>query len=375
MPPYTRVPPCSAMPFMIAPMACSRTPKWSVRPYGPPDHILVCRSAGRNEAAPLTAVLLLSARSAEPPHSSGSDRVEGGEHLAGGLPGGHALRIGVPGRQGVRPALRQRAGGQPLQQRAALGVAGLPRVEALLPSGVRLPAPVGDLAGVLEHLRVDLEGLVGVEAEDVLGRPDLVLAQRRAVGGAGVLLVRRGPADDRPQHDQRRAAGLGPGGGQRAVDRRQVLAVVDVLHVPAVGLVPRADVLGERDVGVVLDRDPVGVVDQDQVPQLLGAGQRGRLAADTLLEVAVGGERPDGVVEHALALGGVGVQQAALAAGGHRHADGVADALAQRAGRRLHARCVVDLGVARRPGAPGAQRLADRRAPGRSRRGRAGCTG
>ena len=71
MPPYTRVPPCSAMPFMIAPMACSRTPKWSVRPYGPPDHILVCRSAGRNEAAPLTAVLLLSARSAEPPHSSG----------------------------------------------------------------------------------------------------------------------------------------------------------------------------------------------------------------------------------------------------------------------------------------------------------------
>jgi hypothetical protein len=25
---------------MIAPMACSRTPKWSVRPYGPPDHNL-----------------------------------------------------------------------------------------------------------------------------------------------------------------------------------------------------------------------------------------------------------------------------------------------------------------------------------------------
>jgi hypothetical protein len=56
-------------------------------------------------------------------------------------------------------------------------------------------------------------------------------------------LVRRGPADDCPQHDQRRAAGLGPGGGQRVVDRRQVLAVADMLHVPAVRLVPGADVL------------------------------------------------------------------------------------------------------------------------------------
>jgi hypothetical protein len=77
------------------------------------------------------------------------------------------------------------------------------------------------------------------------------------------------------------------GGGQRVVDRRQVLAIVDVLHVPAVGLIPHADVLSERDAGVVLDRDPVGVVDQDQVPQLLGTGQRRCLAADTLLEVAV----------------------------------------------------------------------------------------
>src|SRR4051795_7223351 len=60
------------MPFMIAPMACSRTPKCSVRPYGPPDHIFVCRLLGRNDGSPLTAVLLLSARSAEPPQSSGS---------------------------------------------------------------------------------------------------------------------------------------------------------------------------------------------------------------------------------------------------------------------------------------------------------------
>src|SRR3712207_8172285 len=55
--------------------------------------------------------------------------------------------------------------------------------------------------------------------------------------------------------------------------------VVDALHVPAVGLVALADVLGEGDGRVVLDRDAVVVVDQDQVAQLLRAGQGRRLAA------------------------------------------------------------------------------------------------
>ena len=131
---------------------------------------------------------------------------------------------------------------------------------------------------------------VRVEAEDLLGGRDLVVAQRRAVRGAGVLLVRRGPADDRAQHDDRRAAGLGLGGGERGVDGGEVLAVVDVLHVPAVGLVALADVLGEGDVRVVLDGDLVVVVDEDEVAQLLGAGDRRRLAAHALLEVTVGGE-------------------------------------------------------------------------------------
>src|SRR5918997_5225989 len=78
------------MPFMIAPIPCSRTPKCSVRPYGPPDHILVCRSAGRNDGSPLTAVLLLSARSADPPHSSGST----GYRAASTSP--EALRVATP---------------------------------------------------------------------------------------------------------------------------------------------------------------------------------------------------------------------------------------------------------------------------------------
>src|SRR6266487_5528824 len=63
---------CSAIPLQIAPMACSRMPKCSVRPYMPPGNRRVWCSGGMNEGSPFIVVLLLPARSAEPPHSSGS---------------------------------------------------------------------------------------------------------------------------------------------------------------------------------------------------------------------------------------------------------------------------------------------------------------
>jgi hypothetical protein len=50
------------------------------------------------------------------------------------------------------------------------------------------------------------------------------------------------------------------------------------------------------------------------------------------------------MVEDRFARSGVGIQQAALPAGGHRHADGVGDALAQRTGGDLNARGVAVLG-------------------------------
>ena len=181
---------------------------------------------------------------------------------------------------------------------------------------------------------------------------------------AGVLRVRRRPGDDRAQRDERGPVGLGPGGVEGRGQRLHVLVVlpaagepVDPLHVPAVGLVPRTDVLGQRDDRVVLDRDVVVVVEQGEVAQPLGAGERRGLAGDALLDVAVGGDAPDLVVERALAVRCVRVEQAALAPGGHRHADRVADALAQRAGGGLDAGGVPVLGVPGGERAPGAQRL------------------
>ena len=174
----------------------------------------------------------------------------------------------------------------------------------------------------------DVEGLLGVEAEHLLGRGELVGAEGGAVDLAGVLLLRGWPADDRLQDDERRLVGLALRGLDRGVQFGDVFDVlagllpVDGLHVPAVRLVARLDVFGERDVGVVLDRDLVGVVDRDEVAELLVAGERRRLARDTLLQVAVAGDHVDEVVERARAGGGLRVEQAALVAGRVGEADG-----------------------------------------------------
>ena len=179
-----------------------------------------------------------------------------------------------------------------------------------------------------------------------------------------VLQRRRGPTDDRAQGDERRLVGHGQRGVERVRQGLHVLFVlavvsepVDPLGMPAVGGIPGLRVLGERDVGVVLDGDVVVIPDQHQVAQPLGGGERGRLRADPLLEVTVGGDAPDGVVERAGAGVRVGVEQPALAARGHGHADRVADALTERTGGGLHPDRVAVLRVAGRLRPPRAQRL------------------
>ncbi len=87
------------------------------------------------------------------------------------------------------------------------------------------------------------------------------------------------------------------------------------------------------------------------------ARQRGGLGGDALLEAAVTGDAVDEVVEGGLALGRLRVEQAALVAGGHRHAHRVRDTLPERAGRRLHTGRVPVLGVTRGLRTPGAEGL------------------
>ena len=261
------------------------------------------------------------------------------------------------------------AGDEPVEERGLVGVGLAPRRIPLVPRLVGGLAAADDLAGVREHGTLDGEPLLR-EPEDLVRGVDLGVAEGRAVRLAGVLLGRRGPRDDRLEDDEGRLVGDLLAG----LDRREqlvdvldvavaalvvggVAAPVDGVDVPAVGLVALRDVLGERDVGVVLDRDVVLVVDQREVAELLVRGQRGGLVGDALHDVAVGGQHEDVVVEDALTGLGAGVEHLPLPTLGERHPHGRRQTRAERSGGDLDTRGVVHLRVTRSEAAPRAQRL------------------
>ena len=86
----------------------------------------------------------------------------------------------------------------------------------------------------------------------------------------------------------------------------------------------------------------VVVVDADELAEPEVAGQRSCLVTDAFHEVTVAHDHEREVVAH---VGAVPGPQVGL---GRGHADGVGDALPERAGGDLDARGVTELGMARR---------------------------
>ena len=83
---------------------------------------------------------------------------------------------------------------------------GLVAVELAVP-GLDEGLALGDRpAEDVERLVGDVEVAIRIPAVGLLGQPDLVLAERRAVGLLAVLLVRRAVADVGPDGDQARPA-------------------------------------------------------------------------------------------------------------------------------------------------------------------------
>ncbi len=175
--------------------------------------------------------------------------------------------------------------------------------------------------------------------------------------GRIVGLARGRPCDERVDLDEVRAVGdllgLLEDLGQ-AFDVFLVGAVgldeADLVGVPAVGLVALEHVLGERDLGLAFDLDVVGVEDDEQVAELLIAGERGSLGGDAFLDVAFTADDPHLVVERGLAGLGVGVEQAALETLAIGETDGGGETLAQRASGHLDARGQADFRMARGTG-------------------------
>ena len=91
-----------------------------------------------------------------------------------------------------------------------------------------------------------------------------------------------------------------------------------------------------------VDRDAVVVEQHDQLVELEVPGERDRLLADALHQIAVGGEHIGAMIDDLLPEHGGQVPL------GDRHADRIAQALAERAGGGLHARRDEVLGMAGR---------------------------
>ncbi len=199
--------------------------------------------------------------------------------------------------------------------------------EAMLPFAFAQRALRPRVPAVAQRLR-NLERRVG-PLQMLAGARHLGGAQRRAVRVGGVDLFRRAIADVGAADDERRPGGLICRRRQRGIDRRRVVTVDAGDHVPAVGAETRRRVVAEPAAHVAVDRDAVVVVDHDQLAELEHTRVRAGLVRDTLHQAAVTDEHVGAMVDD-LEPGPVEAsRQHAL---GERHADGVGESLAQRAG-------------------------------------------
>ena len=210
------------------------------------------------------------------------------------------------------------------------GETGLPRLARRASAPARCPPRGGDSVRHLER-RVR-------PVQRVARAVDLFRAERRAVARRGALPRRRAEADDGAARHQRRPVGL-DGARERRADRRRIVAVAR-LDVPAGGGEARQLVVRHGKIGRPVDRHPVVVEQHRELVQAEMSGERDRLVAHAFHETAVAGDGPGAVVDEVVA---VARGREAL---GERHADGVADSLAEGAGGRLDPRGEVVLRVA-----------------------------
>ncbi|MET3215893.1 UNVERIFIED_ORG: hypothetical protein ABIC48_003662 [Burkholderia territorii] len=273
---------------------------------------------------------------------------EGIQHLAGSNPRCHAFRIGRKNRDIAVPPVGQRAAHRVQQRVGQLGKRARIRCEPRVPV-IFSCAPLRQRATKMRERRCgDMKRGVGRPPEVVLGQAHLGVAERRSVRLVGVLPVGRAITEMRAHEDQRRTQQLGTCVGQRRVDCGQIVAVVDRFGMPAVGVEPLRAIFGEGDSGAGGQCDPIVVVQADQLAEPEMAGKRCGFRCDAFHQVAVA-DKCVGVVIHDLEAGTV-VARGELRFR-HRHADGVGEALAERAGRRLDARREAALRMAGREAA------------------------
>ena len=171
-------------------------------------------------------------------------------------------------------------------------------------------------------------------AVKALGEAHFLHAERIAVRGCGVLLVRRAVADDAVDDDQRRLVFGAAECFYRFGERRPIIGVAHAHHVPAIAFEPALHVFAEGELGVAFDGHRVAVVNPAQIGEAEMAGKRRRLARHAFHQIAVAADRVNVEVEQCKARPVVARGEPARR---DRHANAVAGTLTERPGCGLDA--------------------------------------
>ena len=259
------------------------------------------------------------------------------ENVAAGRACATEFDVGGEERGFLQQVRRARSHRGRVEERRFFRISRTPSLEGLLPlvgSADEASFVIGeisaDVVADVEMIRRQTERGAGRLGEF---RPTL------AVAFGGALDFGDAFADDRLRDDELRFFGLGFFGLVVGLQDRSEIVAVDGLHVPADRLEALCGVFALRLIRHRVEGDVVGVVDENQVIELLVAGERDRLHRDAFLHAAVAGETHDVIIKNRV-LGGVETRGRHLA--GHRHADGVTDALAERARGALDAGGLVE---------------------------------
>ena len=161
------------------------------------------------------------------------------------------------------------------------------------------------------------------------------------LGGVGA--VRAALADGGLANDQGGALGGFFGLHNRVGHQLGVMAVNGTQHVPAVGDKTQRSVVNKPGRHLPVYRDAVAVVQRDQLVELPGAGQCGGFVANAFHQAAIAQKHIAVVVDHGMPVAVELLRQELFC---QRHAHGVGDALAERAGGGLHPGCHAHFGVA-----------------------------
>ncbi len=180
-------------------------------------------------------------------------------------PGRRPLGTRFNHRQGIGPILGQTAFQTPTEGLRCFGIALGPNTESFAPCSVgfgaatgHFPAPLGD--GIRHK-----ELLFFRPTQILLGAPDFFHAEWCTVGPGRVLLSGGRKSNMGSDRHQGRSFGLISGGVKGRGQSFKVVGVFDAHDVPAVGLESSLDIIGNRQIGRSLNRDPVVVPDPAQL--------------------------------------------------------------------------------------------------------------